>query len=66
MTTRPEWTTGGWIEYAGLRITTPRDAMLRWPLLAPDPYKKDGAATPCRAVAASLDILRRKFGFAQH
>lgn len=47
LSARPiEWTCGGWIEHAGVRISTPPDAMLRWPLLPHDPYKKDGAATP--------------------
>jgi hypothetical protein len=41
-----EWTSGGWVEHNGVRIATPAAAMLRWPLLPHDPYKKDGTATP--------------------
>ena len=47
-----QWTAadaGAWLEHAGARISMPRGATVRWPLLPHDPYKKDGAATSDQA-----------------
>lgn len=42
-----EWTDlGGWIEHRGARIHLPADAVLIWPALPHNPYRKDGRATP--------------------
>ena len=40
----PAGTFGGWIEHAGFRISTPRSAAVRWPVLPHNPYRKDGRA----------------------
>ena len=37
---------GAWLAYAGVSITLPPGAAVRWPLLPHDPYVKDGAAQP--------------------
>jgi hypothetical protein len=63
-----EWPTGGWVELAGVRVTTPAAATVRWPLLPHDPYKKDGAATPEQArividfPASQTETLRVEVG----
>jgi hypothetical protein len=38
-------TAGQWLELRGVRVGLPASAAVRWPLLAHDPYKKDGSAT---------------------
>ena len=40
--------TGGWIEHAGWRLTTPEGSRVVWPVLPHDPYKKDGSAEPAQ------------------
>ncbi len=37
---------GAWIEHAGVRITLPPAADVRWPVLPHNPYRKDGCALP--------------------
>jgi hypothetical protein len=40
-----EWHPGAWFEHAGVRYLLPADVDVRWPLMAHDPYTKDGHAT---------------------
>lgn len=35
---------GAWIELAGVRYTLPQGAVVRWPVLPHNPYRKDGSA----------------------
>lgn len=37
---------GAWIELAGVRVSVPNNAIILWPVLPHDPYKKDGRAEP--------------------
>jgi hypothetical protein len=40
------WSPGAWLNYAGVNLTLPPDATVRWPLLPHNPYRKNGAAQP--------------------
>jgi hypothetical protein len=39
-----DWHPGAWLEHAGVRFLLPANADSRWPLMAHDPYTKDGHA----------------------
>ena len=42
---RGEWANlGGWIEHRGAKFHLPEDAILLWPTLPHNPYRKDGHA----------------------
>ncbi|MCX6376751.1 MAG: hypothetical protein NTU88_12085, partial [Armatimonadetes bacterium] len=37
---------GGWIAHAGWKLSLPKGAIVTWPVLPHNPYRKDGRATP--------------------